>query len=111
MRREGALLNGDASQPYWTEELLGMNATADFGSNALSAFGRAVGFVALAVGAALALVFAFAAALVVGLMIAGAALALRFAPGRRHAPTGPQMLEARRTPAGGVVETATQRKA
>jgi hypothetical protein len=87
-----------------------MNATADFGSNALSAFGRAVGFVALAVGAALALVFAFAAALVVGLMIAGAAIALRFAPGRKHG-AGPQILEARRTPAGWVVETATQRKA
>jgi hypothetical protein len=89
-----------------------MNATADLGSTTLSAFARAAGLLALAVGAALALVFAFAAALVVGLMIAGAAIAMRFAPRRkRAAPSGPETLEARRTPAGWVVETATQRKA
>ncbi len=88
-----------------------MNATVDLGSTALSAFGRAVGLLALAVGAALALVFAFFAALVVGLMIAGAALAMRFWPRRKRASAGPEVLEARRTPAGWVVETATQRKA
>jgi len=88
-----------------------MNATADFGSTALSAFARAAGLVALAVGAALALVFAFAAALVVGLMIAGAALAMRFAPRRKSASNGPDVLEARRTPSGWVVETATRPKA
>jgi hypothetical protein len=89
-----------------------MNATADFGSTALGAFARAAGVLALAVGAALALVFAFAAALVVGLMILGAALAMRFAPRRKRSATaGPEVLDARRTPAGWVVETATQRKA
>lgn len=87
-----------------------MNATADFGSTALSAFWRAAGLVALAVGSALALIFAFAAALVVGLMIAGAALAMRLTPRRRKAAsTGPEVLDARRTPTGWVVETATRR--
>lgn len=88
-----------------------MNATAtDFGSNALAAFLRATGLVVLALGAALALVFAFFAALVVGLMIAGAALAMRFWP--RAQPTrsaGPETLEARRTPDGWVVETFAKR--
>jgi membrane protein implicated in regulation of membrane protease activity len=93
-------------EEFWT-----MNATADFGSTALSAFARAAGLMALAVGAALALVFAFAAALVVGLMILGAAIAMRFMPRRKRASGGPEVLEARRTPAGWVVETATQRKA
>jgi hypothetical protein len=88
-----------------------MNATADLGSTALNAFGRAAGLLALAVGAALALVFAFAAALVVGLMILGAAIAMRLAPRRKRAAAGPEVLEARRTPAGWVVETVTQRKA
>lgn len=88
-----------------------MNATADFGSTALGAFGRAAALLALVVGAALALVFAFAAALVVGIMILGAAIAMRFAPRRKtRNATGPEVLEARRTPAGWVVETATQRK-
>ena len=86
-----------------------MNATADFGSTALGAFARAVGLIALAVGAALALVFAFAAAVVVGLMILGAAIAMRLAPRAKRA--GPDVLEARRTPAGWVVETATRRQA
>ena len=45
---------------------------ADFGSAALGAFARAAGLLALAIGTALAFVFAFAAALVVGVMIAGA---------------------------------------
>jgi membrane protein implicated in regulation of membrane protease activity len=84
---------------------------ADFGSAALSAFLRAVGLVALAIGAALAVVFAFFAAMVVGLMIAGAALSMRFWPARRREkPSTPGVLEARRTPDGWVVETATTRK-
>ncbi|HEX8902736.1 hypothetical protein [Vitreimonas sp.] len=90
-----------------------MNATAtDFGSNALGAFLRATGLLVLALGAALALVFAFFAALVVGLMIAGAALAMRLWPARkRPAPgaSGPETLEARRTPDGWVVETFSTR--
>ncbi len=89
-----------------------MNANAaDFGSTALSAFGRAAGLLALAVGAALAFVFAFAAALVVGVMIAGAALAMRVWPRRKAAaPAGPVILDAHRTPQGWVVETAAKRK-
>lgn len=90
-----------------------MNANAaDFGSTALSAFARAAGLLVLAVGAALAFVFAFAAALVVGVMIAGAALAMRVWPRRRSAaaPSGPVILDAQRTPQGWVVETAAKRK-
>jgi hypothetical protein len=80
-----------------------MTAAADHGSSLLTAFTRAAGFALLAIGAALALVFAFAAAVVVGVMILGAALAMRLAP--RPASTGAAVLEARRTPAGWVVET------
>jgi len=84
---------------------------ADFGSAALSAFARAAGLLALAIGAAFALIFAFAAALVVGVMIAGAALAMRLLPRRKPAvATGPVVLDAHRTPEGWVVETAAKRK-
>ncbi|MEZ5957401.1 MAG: hypothetical protein R3C27_09355 [Hyphomonadaceae bacterium] len=83
---------------------------ADFGSAALNAFARAAGLLALAIGAAFALVFAFAAALVVGVMIAGAALAMRLLPRRKAAETGPVVLDAHRTPQGWVVETAAKRK-
>jgi hypothetical protein len=83
---------------------------AEFGSSALAAFARAAGLAALALGAVLALMFAFAAALIVGLMIAGAALAMRLWPQRREPAAGGEVLEARRTPAGWVVETAANRK-
>lgn len=85
---------------------------ADLGSSALSAFMRAAGLIGLAIGGVLALMFAFAAALVIGVMIAGAALAMRFWPRRRRAPAqaGSDVLEARRTPTGWVVEAATKRK-
>jgi hypothetical protein len=61
----------------------------------------------LGVGVALALAFAAAAAVVIGLMITGAALALRF----QHQPARVRndALEARRTPNGWVVETRTRR--
>jgi membrane protein implicated in regulation of membrane protease activity len=86
------------------------NAT-DFGSAALGALLRAVGLVALAIGAALALIFAFFAAMVVGLMIAGAALAMKNWPARRRTErSAPGVLEARRTPSGWVVETSATRK-
>jgi hypothetical protein len=84
---------------------------ADFGSAALTAFLRATGLVVLAVGVTLALVFAFAAAMVIGLMIAGAALAMRFWPRKRVAPRPDSVLEARQTPNGWVVETRAHRKA
>ncbi len=81
---------------------------ADVGSAALGALLRAVGLLALAIGAALAVVFAFFAALVVALMISGAALAMSLWPKRqrteRRSPDG--VLEARRTPTGWVVETS-----
>lgn len=83
---------------------------ADSGSAALSAFLRAAGVVALAIGSALALVFAFAAAVIVGLMVAGAALTMRLWPRRSPAtPKKPDVLEARRTPDGWVVETFARR--
>ncbi len=85
--------------------------TADFGSTALSALLRALGLVVLAIGAALAFFFAFAAAVIVGLMVTGAAIALRLRPRRRdRAVSGDEVLEAHRTPAGWVVETAAKRK-
>jgi hypothetical protein len=89
-----------------------MTANAvDFGSAALSAFMRAAGLVVLAIGAAFAFIFAFAAALIVGLMVTGAAVAMRLWPRQRKpASTGPEILEARCTPAGWVVETLGRRK-
>jgi len=88
-----------------------MTATAaDTGSSALAALMRGLGVAALGLGAALALFFALAAGLVVGLMVAGASLALRLWPRAKGGAEGPQLLEARRTPSGWVVET-TARKA
>jgi hypothetical protein len=76
---------------------------ADFGSAALNAFARAAGLLALAIGAALAVV--------VGVMIAGAALAMRFWPRRNVAgASGSAVLDAHHTPEGWVVETAAKRK-
>ena len=87
-----------------------MNATADLGSSTLTALLRAAGLTVLAVGAVLAFVFAFFAALVVGVMVAGAALALRFWPRAKPARSaGPETLEARRTQDGWVVETFAKR--
>ncbi len=84
--------------------------TADFGSNALTALLRALGLVALAIGAALAFFFAFAAAIIVALMVSGAAIALRFWPRRRAVIEADGVLEAHRTPNGWVVETSAKRK-
>ncbi len=86
-----------------------MAATADFGASALTAFARAAGLLLLAVGAVLAFAFAFAAILVVGIMILGAAIAMRLMP-RRTGAGGPEVLEARNTPNGWVVEAAAKRK-
>lgn len=84
--------------------------TADLGSAAVSALLRAVGLLALAIGAAFAFVFAFAAALIVAVMVAGAALAMRFWPRRREAVAStPGVLEAHQTPNGWVVETKARR--
>ncbi|MEZ6022513.1 MAG: hypothetical protein R3C16_03645 [Hyphomonadaceae bacterium] len=86
-----------------------MTNAAAHGTSPFTIALRALGLAGLAIGVALALVFAFAAALVVGLMIAGAAVAMRFA--RPKPPSeGPQVLEAHRTPDGWVVETGAKRK-
>lgn len=82
---------------------------ADPGSNVVSALLRSLGWMALLVGAGLALVFAFAAAVVIGFMIAGAALGLRLMP-RHVMAEGADILEAQRTPNGWVVEAAARRK-
>ena len=67
---------------------------------------RGFGLAALLVGTVFVLAFAAAAAVVVGLMIMGAALAMRLAP--KPAPARGTTLEARRTPAGWVVENSAR---
>jgi hypothetical protein len=79
------------------------------GSSMLSALLRAIAFLALGVGMAVLFVFAAAAALVVGLMILGAAVALRLAP-RPVEARADGVLEARQTPSGWVVEGLPRRK-
>lgn len=83
-----------------------MTATAEFNSSLLGALARAAGLALLAVGAVLAFMFAFAAALVIAVLVFGAALAMRFWP---RPKSRDEVLEARRTPAGWVVETAAKR--
>ena len=89
-----------------------MNASAlDFGSAAMGALRRALGLIALAIGATLTMVFAAAAAFVVAALVAGAALAMRLWPRRRNAARGRDgVLEARRTPTGWVIEGAGERR-
>ena len=84
-----------------------MTATADFGASVMNTLARALGAVLLAAGLALALMFAFAAAAVIGLIILAAALAMHFAP-KPSVGVDP-VLEARRTPNGWVVETMANR--
>jgi hypothetical protein len=79
-------------------------------SATLRALARAIVWTVLIVGGALAAVFAFAAAMVVALLIAGAALAMRFAPRAKRVQSEPEVLDARRTPDGWVVEAAANRK-
>lgn len=72
---------------------------------------RPLTWVIAAVFAALvvvALAVALAAALVIGATVAIAALVLRLAP-RQRAPSGPALLEGRRTAEGWVVEAALRR--
>jgi hypothetical protein len=78
------------------------------GAAALSAFVRAAGLAVLVLGAVLVFMFAAAAAAIIGLMVLGAAIALRFAP--RPSETPSDILDARHTPAGWVVETSAKRK-
>jgi hypothetical protein len=82
---------------------------SEVGSAALGAFARAAGLAALVLAALVAFMFAAATVVVIGLMVAGAAIALRFAPNVVGARED-GVLEARRTPAGWVVETAAKRK-
>ncbi|HVZ98825.1 MAG TPA: hypothetical protein VG841_00770 [Caulobacterales bacterium] len=76
-----------------------------------SFFGMAVrilGMAILGLAAILALAFAAAAALVIGLVVVGAALALHIAPPRPRSEGA--LLEARVTPSGWVVETGAKRR-
>jgi hypothetical protein len=77
-------------------------------SSTFEAISRALGWAAVVVIAALAFVFAAAAAVVAGLMILGAAVALRLAP-KPARVRRPETLDARRTPAGWVVEIGSRR--
>lgn len=83
-----------------------MTAHAD---SALTTLGRGLAFAALIIGSAVAFAFAAAAAVVVGFMVLGAAVALRLTPQPVRARRS-DILEARQTPSGWVVETAPQRK-
>jgi hypothetical protein len=85
-----------------------MTANTDFGSSALGIIGRFVALAVLAIGTVLALVFFFAAALVVGVMVLGALAAMRLMP--KRATGRDDVLEARQTPSGWVVETAARNK-
>lgn len=73
-------------------------------SSTMSLIGRVLALAVLVIGSMLAVVFAAAAAVVAGLLVLGAAIALRFAPKRARAG-GPETLDARHTPDGWVVET------
>lgn len=77
------------------------------GNAALSTFARAAGLAALVFGAVLVFMFAAAAAAIIGLMVLGAAIALRLAPKRATAQSN--VLDARQTPAGWVVETSRRK--
>ena len=83
---------------------------ADVSAALIATLARAAGLALLVVGAGLALMFAFAAVLVVGLLIFGAALALRLFPGKRREASGDGVLEAHRTPDGWVVEARAERR-
>jgi hypothetical protein len=80
---------------------------SETGSAVLSTFVRAACLAALVIGAVVLFMFAAAAAVVIGLMVVGAGIALRFAP--RRSDGNSELLDARHTPTGWVVETA-QRK-
>lgn len=83
-----------------------MSATFDnAASSALGLLARIAALAVLVVGSALAVMFTALAALVAGLLVLGAAIALRFAPRRGRGAGGPETLDARRTPDGWVVET------
>ncbi|GAM98438.1 hypothetical protein U91I_02071 [alpha proteobacterium U9-1i] len=73
-------------------------------STALTMLGRALALAAVFVGLALLAVFTAAAAMVAGLLVLGAVIAMRFAP-KAQARGGPETLNAHRTPDGWVVET------
>ena len=86
-----------------------MTAAADLGTATLNSFVRAAGFLLLLAGSVLAFMFAFAAMIVVAVMVLGAAIAIRLMPARRDG-AGARILEARETPAGWVVEAVARPK-
>jgi len=83
-----------------------MTAAVADAQAALNGAARLIGGVLLVGAGVVALAFAAAAALVVALIVAGAAIALRFAPKPRP---DDHILDAHETPAGWVVETRTSR--
>ena len=86
-----------------------MNAAAiEPGSNALNTAARIAGLAVLTVAGAVAFAFAAAAALVMGLIVMGAAIGLRLSQ-RSKPAAAPEVLEARETAAGWVVETGARR--
>jgi hypothetical protein len=81
--------------------------TVDVSARIVNAIIQAIGVAFLALGSAIAIVFAAAAALTVGCMVAIVALAGRLWPKRRSPPEA-VVLEARKTPTGWVVESAAR---
>jgi hypothetical protein len=81
--------------------------TADAGVRIVNAIGQAIGVTFLALGSAIAIAFAAAAALTVGCMVAVVALASRLWPRRRPIAEA-VVLDARKTPSGWVVESAAR---
>lgn len=80
-----------------------MTTAASAPNSALNIALQAVGWALMGALVLVAAAFAFAAALAIGAIIAGAALALRLAP-RRRAAAKDEVLNARQTPDGWVVE-------
>ena len=72
---------------------------------------RVIGVAALGVGVVFVAMFAAAAALAIGIMIVGASIALKLQPQPRPARVDGRadVLDARRTPDGWVVETRSRR--
>jgi len=86
-----------------------MNASAaETTPTALGLLARIVGLALLVVAGAVVFAFAAAAALVIGLVVLGAAIGMRVTP-QAKTSTGPETLDARHTPTGWVVETGMRR--
>jgi hypothetical protein len=92
------------------EHRMSAKALPPGGRSALDLAGEIAGWALLAAATGVAVLFTAMAALVIGLLVVGAALAIQFAPRPRPARAADQF-EARRTPAGWVVEIGPSRRA